>query len=97
MSKIFISNPRLGARYETDFATLVSIIKGTSIVSLADSDRFIEFGLTEALLVRFERDEGDRLQATLISTLNPDQVSPMAPDCSRRRGAKRGPRRAPAA
>jgi len=32
MSKIFIANPFTGSGYETDFATLVSVVKGTCIV-----------------------------------------------------------------
>ena len=77
MSKIFIANPFAGSSYETDFATLVSVVKGTCIVSLADSDRFIELGLSENLMLRIEGGEGLTVRATLISTLNPGEVSPV--------------------
>jgi hypothetical protein len=76
MSRIFVANPFAGTGYETDFADFVSIVKGTSIVSLADSDGFIEFGLSESLMIRIESDERGTLRVTVISTLNPDEVSP---------------------
>jgi hypothetical protein len=75
MSKIFVSNPMTGFAHETDFATLVSVIKGACIVSLADSDRFIELGLSENLMLRIEGGEGLTVRATLISTLNQGEVS----------------------
>jgi hypothetical protein len=77
MSRIFVANPAANRAYETDFRTLISIVKGTSIVSLADSDQFIEFGLSENLMIRIEGGEGGTLRATVISTLNSDQVSPV--------------------
>jgi hypothetical protein len=76
MSRIFVANPRADMGYETDFLTLVSVVKGTSIVSLADSDRFIELGLSENLMLRIEGGEGGTLRATVISTLNPDEAPP---------------------
>jgi hypothetical protein len=76
MSRIFVANPGAGSVYETDFATLVSVVNGTSIVSLADSDRFLELGLSENLMLRIETGEGGTLRATVISTLNADEVSP---------------------
>jgi hypothetical protein len=76
MSRYF-ANPVAGRGYDIDFATLVSLVKGTCIVSLADSDRFIELGLSENLLLRIEGGEGLTVQATLISTLNANEVSPM--------------------
>ena len=76
MSRIFVANPAANRAYETDFRTLIAVVKGTSIVSLADSDRFIEFGLSENLMIRIEGGERGTLRATVISTLNPDDVSP---------------------
>ncbi len=69
MSKIFVDHPRTGTREEIDFAALVSIIKGTSIVSLADSDRFIEVGLSENLLLHIESVERAPY-VSVLSTLN---------------------------
>ncbi len=77
MSRIFVANPLAARVYETDFATLVSVIKGTCIVSLADSDRFIELGLSENLLLRIEGGVGLSIQATVFSTLNADEVAPV--------------------
>jgi len=77
MSKIFIANPIAGSLYETDFVTLVSVVKGTAIVSLADSDRFIELGLSENLMLRVEGGEGLTVRATIVSTLNKNEVSPV--------------------
>jgi hypothetical protein len=76
MSNIFISYPRSGISREIDFATLISIIKGSSIVSLADSDQYIEFGLSENLLVRIEGIQGKLLSVSVVSTLNDDQIPP---------------------
>jgi len=73
---IFVSNPATGRAYQTGLATLVSIIKGTSIVSLAHSERFIELGLSENLMLRIEGDEGLTVRVTVISTSNADEVPP---------------------
>jgi len=77
MSRVFIVNPPAGTASEADFPTLVSVVKGTSIVSLADSDQFIEFGLSENLMMRIESSEGGALNVSLSSTLNADEVRPV--------------------
>ena len=78
MSIIFLVEPRSGTAYRIDFSTLVSLIKGTSITSLADSDEFIEFGLSERMNIRLENGEDDGpVQISLFSTLNVDDVSPV--------------------
>jgi hypothetical protein len=78
MSVIFVTEPRvLGSAYRIDFPTLVEIIKGTSITSLADSEQFIEFGLSERMNIRFESGQnGGPVQIGLFFTLNPDDVLP---------------------
>jgi hypothetical protein len=77
MSIIFVVDQRSGTAYRIDFATLVSLVKGTSITSLADSEQFIEFRLSERMNIRFEsgEDEGP-VQISLFSTLNADEVPP---------------------
>jgi hypothetical protein len=77
MSRIVVANPRAGSTHETDFATLVSVVEGTSVVSLADSDRFIELGLSENLMLRIEGSEGGSLLVSVFSTLNTDEVAPV--------------------
>lgn len=76
MSRIFVANPIADRTHETDFATLVSVIKGTSIVSLADSDRFIELGLSENFNLRIEGGERGTLNVSVVSTLNRDETAP---------------------
>ena len=73
---IFVSNPTTGGAYQTGLETLVSIIKGTSIVSLVHSERFIELRLSENLMVRIEGDEGLTIRITLMSTLDAGEISP---------------------
>lgn len=76
MSVIFVIEPRHGSGYRIDFSALVDLIKGTSITSLADSDQFIEFWLSERMNIRFESGEsGGPVQVSLFSTLNPDEMS----------------------
>lgn len=78
MSNIFIIEPRAGSGLRIDFPTLVSLIKGTSITSLADSEQFIELGLSERMNIRFESGEHGRpVQISLFSTLNADDVPPV--------------------
>jgi Xaa-Pro aminopeptidase len=76
VARIFISNPSKGVIYETDFATLVSVIKGTSIINATNSDRFIELGLTEHFVVRIDNMEIGALRVNLVSTLSPNEISP---------------------
>lgn len=61
------------------FQELVSLIKGTSIVSLADWNEYIEFGLSENLMLRITKDGGvfSDVQTTVLSTLNSEDGSPV--------------------
>ena len=78
MSKIFVIDHTSGSRYEIDFPTLVSLIKGTSITSLADADDFTEFGLSARMNIRFGIGKDNHsLQISLFSTLNKDDVPPV--------------------
>lgn len=43
---------------------------------MADADRFIEFGLSEILMLRIESGERGRLQVTIMSTHNLDDTPP---------------------
>ncbi len=77
MSVIFAVDPRTGVAQKIGFATLVTLIKGTAIVSLADSDEFVEFGLSERLMIRIASDDDeDTLRISIFSTLNSDDVVP---------------------
>lgn len=77
MSRIFISNPSKRVVSEIDSGTLVSVIKGTCITSVSDSDRYIELRLTEGLLVHIENSEPGALRINLTSTLNRDEIQPV--------------------
>ncbi|ABE61465.1 hypothetical protein Nham_0575 [Nitrobacter hamburgensis X14] len=76
MPHFLISDPRTGAARVIDFAEFITIIKGTSIVSLATSDNFLELGLSERLMLRIEGG-GENFTAAVISTLNPDEIAPV--------------------
>jgi hypothetical protein len=76
MSRIVFANPRSSQAFETDFPDLVDLLKGSTVISLADSERFIEFGLSENLLLRIEAGERGGLQVTVMSTLNLDDTPP---------------------
>jgi hypothetical protein len=69
MSRFFIVNPLKGEQTEIDFGSLISIIHGTSIISIADSGKFIELGLSENLVVRIESEVNLPLNLSLLSTL----------------------------
>jgi hypothetical protein len=77
MSRIYIDNPLTRLNYQSDFETLIALIKGTSIVSLADSDSFLELGLSERLMLRIQPGERGTLRVTVFSTLNADEVPPV--------------------
>lgn len=78
MSIIFVVEPRDGSTYRIDFSTLVELVKGTSITSLADSEQFIEFGLSERMNIRFESGKnGGPVQISVFSTLNADDIPPV--------------------
>lgn len=77
MSRFIVANPRTGDAYQTDFAELVDLIKGTTITSLADSDQFLELGLSENLQIRMEHDDRGGLQVIVFSTLNESEVRPV--------------------
>jgi hypothetical protein len=77
MTKTFASYAQTGNSYQLDFSFFASLLKGTSIVSLAVSDRSLELGLSENLLVRIESPEPGEIYATVLSTLNPDETAPV--------------------
>lgn len=82
MSTIFVVHPprgraRRGSAYRIDFSRLVALVDGTAITSLADSEQFIEFGLSERMNMRIESETGAPLKISLFSTLNPDDVPPV--------------------
>lgn len=76
MSSIVFANPQTGQSSTADFAELVELLKGATITSLLDADRFIEFGLSEDLNLRMEAADNGTVQITVFSTLNADNVPP---------------------
>lgn len=77
MSKFMITAPRRGQSFEIDFGTFVSIINGSTIVSLAGSDGFIELGLSENLQIHIESGINGGLHVSVYSTLNPEDIAPV--------------------
>lgn len=75
MSNIFVVNPATRDTYYIDFAAFVELVKGTSIVSLADSDEFLELGLSENLQIRIQAGDDGKLQIAIFSTLNRGEPS----------------------
>lgn len=73
MADYSIGAYEMGEAYATDFQSVLSIIKGRSIISSADwgNDRF-ELGLSGNLMLRFFRTE-DGTTINLISTQNLDE------------------------
>lgn len=67
-------------RKEMSFSDLVSLIKGASITSMAQSDDFIEFGLSDKFNLRIQTNvnyrKKERLSIQLISTLNKGEIPP---------------------
>jgi hypothetical protein len=75
MSRFYIADPRTNVANEIDFPIAITLLKGTSIISLADAENFFELGLSESLLLRIE--SSGNLNASVISTLNPDEMAPV--------------------
>jgi hypothetical protein len=76
MPNIFYIDPFDNRQIELDLADLVTLIKGSSITSMAHSDTFFELGLSDAFNLRVQADnrEADIL---LFSTLNKDELPPV--------------------
>lgn len=73
MTEIRYVNYRTNTAVELDFGDLVAFVKGSSITSLAVSDNFVEFGLSDAYNLRI--DVGGAI--TLVSTTNNDESEPL--------------------
>lgn len=74
MSRFYIADPRTNVANEIDFPIAITLLKGTSIISLADAENFFELGLSRVSL-RIE--SSGNLNASVISTLNPDEMAPV--------------------
>jgi hypothetical protein len=74
---ILVSDPRTQRSFETDFETLINVVKGTAIVSMAESDDYIELGLSENLQIRIEVNKSTYTNVFLYSTLNEGELSPV--------------------
>lgn len=61
---------------EIDLATLVTLIKGSSITSVAHANLFFELGLSDAFNLRIDTDTG-KADVFLYSTLNEGQRPPV--------------------
>jgi hypothetical protein len=59
-----------------DFPALVTLIKGSSIKSMAISEKFFELGLSDAFNLRMQINDGS-LEIFLVSTLNKGEPSPI--------------------
>jgi hypothetical protein len=77
MSNIFLAEPKNASVTRVDFSALVSLIHGTSIVSLADFKDAIELGLSENLNVRVQGTDGHPINVTIFSTLNEGEAPPV--------------------
>jgi hypothetical protein len=76
MPQIEYLDPINDRRLALDFAALVTLIKGSSIGSMAASDDFIELGLTDQFNLRITGVDG-KLQIYLLSTLNKEDLPPV--------------------
>jgi hypothetical protein len=76
MPRIFIIDPSDDKRIELDFAALVTLIKGSSITSMAHSDKFFELGLSDAFNLRVQTDNAEA-DILLFSTLNKGELPPV--------------------
>lgn len=77
MADFLVINPQAGIRIQIDFGALVSLVKGAAITSLASSDGFLEFGLSESLNLRIQPDEKGGVDVVAYSTLNADDLPPL--------------------
>ncbi len=73
MAHINYVDPIEGTKSDLDFSDLVTLIKGSSISSLAIADDFFELGLTDAFNLRIYGQIG----VELISTLNKGELPPV--------------------
>jgi hypothetical protein len=73
MADINYVDPIEGKESELDFVELVTLIKGSSIKSLAIADDFFELGLTDAFNLRIQ----GRIRVSLLSTLNKGELPPV--------------------
>jgi hypothetical protein len=76
MPSIFYIDPINDRRLELDLAALVTLIKGSSITSMAHSETFFELGLSDAFNLRIQADNAEA-DVLLFSTLNKDEIPPV--------------------
>lgn len=82
MTRILYLDPINDKQVELDFSDLVSLIKGSSIKSMAISDEFFELGLSDAFNLRIETNTVEQTNTSgptvfLSSTLNKGQLPPV--------------------
>jgi hypothetical protein len=73
MADINYVDPIDGKTTQLDFADLVTLIKGSSVSSLAIAEDFFELGLTDAFNLRIQ----GQISVLLISTLNKGELPPV--------------------
>jgi len=66
-----------GEQAELDFSDFVEVVQGAAIKSAAASEKYVEFGLSDAINMRIEVDSQSRLAVSLFSTLNDDDIPPI--------------------
>jgi hypothetical protein len=76
MPSIFYIDPMNDRQIELDLAALVTLIKGSSVTSMAHSDNFFELGLSDAFNLRIQAENGEA-DILLFSTLNKDEIPPV--------------------
>jgi hypothetical protein len=76
MPNIVYIDPINDRQIELDLAALVTLIKGSSITSMAHSDEFFELGLSDKFNLRVQAHNGET-DILLFSTLNKDEIPPV--------------------
>lgn len=76
MSRFFLNFPLRRESAEVNFPAISTILKGTTIISLADSEQIFELGLSENLQLRIESIERHASYVSVYSTLGADEAAP---------------------
>jgi hypothetical protein len=76
MLRFFITDPYRGKSVEIDFEDFITLARGTTIISAAHSDDFVELGLSENLLLHIESESHAPINVSTLSTLNVDDIPP---------------------
>ena len=70
----FGQGPFGGGAHDSDFTKFIDLVKGRSIVSLADGEEFLELGLSGNIVVRISKAWlSGAIQVNCVSTSNPEE------------------------